>query len=60
MQKTQPVIYIVVPCYNEEEVLPQTAKVLAEKLYSLISSDEIYGGGNFPWQQNIFRRRRIF
>ena len=29
------VLYIVVPCYNEEEVLPETSKRLLEKLQSL-------------------------
>ncbi|MBQ5331209.1 MAG: glycosyltransferase family 2 protein [Oscillospiraceae bacterium] len=32
-----PVVYIVVPCYNEKEVLPETSKRLAEKAESLIS-----------------------
>ena len=30
-----PVLWVVVPCYNEQEVLPTTAGVLAEKLASL-------------------------
>lgn len=34
-------LYVVVPCYNEEEVLPETAKWLGEKLRSLISSGKI-------------------
>lgn len=34
-------LYIVVPCYNEEEVLPETSKRLGEKLRSLISRGEI-------------------
>ena len=36
-----PVLYIVVPCYNEEEVLPETAKRLREKVRGLISAGEI-------------------
>ncbi len=32
-----PILYIVVPCYNEEEVLPESARVLRMKLQSLIS-----------------------
>ena len=28
----KPVLYIVVPCYNEEEVLPETSKRLKVKL----------------------------
>lgn len=34
-------LYVVVPCYNEEEVLPETAKRLGEKLRSLIGSGKI-------------------
>ena len=34
-------LYIVVPCYNEEEVLPETSKKLKEKLESLIERDLI-------------------
>ena len=32
----QPVLYIVIPCYNEEEVLPITAPLFLKKLQSLI------------------------
>lgn len=35
------VLYIVVPCYNEEAVLPETQKELGEKLNSMISSGAI-------------------
>ncbi len=35
------VLYIVVPCYNEEEVLPTTAKHLAKKLEKLISDKKV-------------------
>ena len=31
------VVYFVIPCYNEEEVLPETVKRLSEKLEQLIS-----------------------
>jgi glycosyltransferase involved in cell wall biosynthesis len=34
-------LYVVVPCYNEEEVLGETASRLREKIYSLISEDKI-------------------
>ena len=33
-----PVLYIVIPCYNEEEVLPVTAPMFREKLVSLVGS----------------------
>lgn len=35
------ILYIVVPCYNEQEVLPETAKRLKEKLDMLISGGRI-------------------
>lgn len=34
-------LYIVVPCYNEEEVLPETAKRLNEKLSALITQGRV-------------------
>ena len=34
-------LYIVVPCYNEEAVLPETAKRLREKLHTLIGSGAV-------------------
>ena len=30
------ILYIVVPCYNEEDVLPETSRRLKEKLTNLI------------------------
>lgn len=35
------ILYIVVPCYNEEEVLPETSKRLGEKLDFLKANKEI-------------------
>ncbi len=40
-EKTTPVIYLVVPCYNEEEALPVTAEKLKEKLAQLIGQEMI-------------------
>ena len=37
----KPVLYIVIPCYNEEKVLPITSGMFLEKLRSLISADII-------------------
>lgn len=34
-------LYIVVPCYNEEEVLPETARRLREKMHALIRAGKI-------------------
>lgn len=35
------ILYMVVPCYNEEEVLDETTKQLSEKLHSLIDRKKI-------------------
>lgn len=37
----KPVLYIVIPCYNEEEVLPITAPMFLEKLNTLIGLEKI-------------------
>ena len=36
-----PVIYAVVPCYNEEEVLPQSSRILEQKWRTLMSTGAI-------------------
>ena len=36
-----PILYIIIPCYNEQEVLHETARRLSEKLKSLIEKDII-------------------
>jgi len=36
-----PILAIVVPCYNEESVLPETCKQLSSKLQTLIASNKI-------------------
>lgn len=35
------ILYIVIPCYNEEEVLGETSKQMSSKLLSLIKTDKI-------------------
>lgn len=37
----KPILYIVVPCYNEEEVLPITSKLFLDKLVQLILNNRI-------------------
>lgn len=39
--KSKPILYVVIPCYNEETVLPQTAPMFLEKLLRLIETEEI-------------------
>ena len=37
----RPVLYVVVPCYNEQEVLPETSKRLKAKMTALLESGRI-------------------
>ncbi len=37
-------LYLVIPCYNEQEVLPETAGRLKEKMQSLIEKEKIAAG----------------
>ena len=41
MERKTPVLYIVVPCYNEEPVLEDTSKKLKEKVESLIADKKV-------------------
>ena len=34
-------LYMVIPCYNEQEVLPETSKRLKEKLSTLVKAGKI-------------------
>ena len=38
----RPVLWIVVPCFNEEEVLPQTAPMLKEVLSDMVTQGKIH------------------
>lgn len=39
-----PVLYLVVPCYNEEEIIEKTAQVMSDKLRRLINEGKIKSG----------------
>jgi glycosyltransferase involved in cell wall biosynthesis len=41
MHKDRPVLWIIIPCYNEEKVLPITAPQFLDKLTGLIDSEKI-------------------
>ncbi|MCR5122844.1 MAG: glycosyltransferase family 2 protein [Ruminococcus sp.] len=66
------VMYLVIPCYNEEEMLPITAKALEEKMSALIAEKKIApmsrvmfvddGSADKTWQliQKLHSENRIF
>ena len=41
MNRTQPIVYIVIPCYNEQEVLPITAPLFLQKISDLSAAGKI-------------------
>ena len=41
MDRNNPILYIVIPCYNEEKVLPYTNPMFIEKIETLISREAI-------------------
>ena len=41
MNHTDPILYIVIPCYNEQEVLPITAPMFLQKLADLTAAGKI-------------------
>ena len=41
MNEKKPILYLVVPCYNEEEVLPSSAEQLKVKIENLIANQKI-------------------
>ena len=40
-RKTEPVLYLVIPCYNEEAVLPVTKEIFVNELQKLIGKRKI-------------------
>ena len=49
MTKAEPILWIIIPCYNEEAVLPITAPLFLQKL-----SDLIKGGRISPESRILF------
>lgn len=41
MNNSVPVLYIIIPCYNEQEVLPKTAPLFLGKIQQLISENKV-------------------
>ena len=42
MSRKKPILYIVIPCYNEEQVLPHTNPMFVEKIEQLVKKEEIH------------------
>lgn len=65
-------LYLVIPCYNEEEVLPETAKRLKDKLSTLVQAGKINsdsrivfvndGSGDRTWEiiQELHKEDIVF
>ena len=43
-ERTTPILYLVVPCYNEEEVIEKSAQVLGDKMRRLMQTGRIANG----------------
>lgn len=43
-ERAIPVLYLVVPCYNEEEIIEKSARVLGDKIRRLQQAGRIAGG----------------
>jgi len=50
-------LYLVVPCYNEEEVLPETARRLREKLHALMEAGAVSEGSRILFVDDGSRDR---
>ncbi len=56
-QSEKPILYIVVPCYNEEEVLPVTAPMFKEKLKNLFESGLISANSHVLFVNDVSKDR---
>lgn len=66
------ILYLVIPCYNEEEALPVTSARLQEKMYKLINENKIHaksriifvndGSGDKTWDliQEFHQKDKLF
>lgn len=43
-ERAVPVLYLVVPCYNEEEIIEKSARVMSDKLRRMIQEERIMEG----------------
>lgn len=54
-----PILYLVVPCYNEEEVIEKSAKVMAEKMQRLMREGQIAKGSKIMFVNDGSRDRTL-
>ncbi len=52
-ERNIPVLYLVIPCYNEEAVLPETTKRLTEKMHTMIRAERFAGESKYPLKKMI-------
>ncbi len=57
--RTIPVLYLVVPCYNEEEVIEKSAQVLGDKLRRLMRERKIGTGSKVMFVNDGSRDRTL-
>ena len=51
MHEMLPKLFIIVPCYNEEEVLPVTAPLFLEKIQDLQNKGKISAGSRGDYRE---------
>ena len=54
---TKPVLWIIIPCYNEQEVLPVTAPMFLDKLQFLVGSGRVDAGSRILFVNDGSRDR---
>lgn len=55
MDRSNPILYIIIPCYNEEEVLPATAPLFLKKIEYLIASGKISNDSKILFVMMVLR-----
>ncbi len=55
-----PVLYLVVPCYNEEEVIEKSAAVMGEKLHRLMAEDKIKAGSKIMFVNDGSKDKTLY